>query len=179
MAAIVETRDIPRENLFMVGITSGVKTRETFVIARPRKPMFIINRAEALSLIGHLITKADFTVADIEQAIKKWEPRLNIFEVEGDDKRAIINPPVNARLFYPTQSPAERKALVKSAEMGLYLFNVEEAKILCASLVRVMELKPRELDAGVVAIFEHARDPSGFGESEEDLLKKPSSDEPR
>ena len=170
MSAIIETRDIPRENLFRIGIVQEVTTRDLFVIATPRKP-FIVNRAEALNIIGHIVTKADFTVDDIENTIKMWKPEYNIFEVRGDDVRAWIETPTKARVFTPTQSDFVREALYTAAAMGLFLFGAEEGKILCASLVRVMDLKPREVDAGVVAIFDHSRNPSGEGETEADLRK--------
>lgn len=170
MSAIVETKDIPRENLFMVGISADVTTRDLFVIARPRRP-FVISRAEALNIIGHMISKADFTVADIENTIKIWQPKLNIFSIDGDDRRVMINPATKARVFSPTQGTFARDALLTAAELGLYLFGMEEGKLLCAALVHVMGLRPREVDAGVVAVFDHARNPDGTGESEEDLRR--------
>lgn len=170
MAAIVEVKDIPRENIFMVGIIGETTTRDLFIIQRPRKP-FVINRTEALNLIGHLVTKADFTVDDIENSVREWKEQYNLFEIKGDDARVMLHPALNTRVFGPTQTPFERNALLAAAEMGLYLFSIEEAKVLCASLVRVMSLKPKEIDSGVIAIFDHARNPSGFGETEDDLRK--------
>jgi hypothetical protein len=170
MATVIETKDVPRENLFMVGIVAEKTERDLFVIAAPRKP-FVINRQEACNLIGHLVSKADFTVDDIEQSITMWKPEYNLFEIEGDDLRVMVHPAVNARVFHSSQTDFERRALVIAAKQGLYLFGMEEGKLLCAALVHVMGLQPRELEAGVIAIFDHARNPSGEGQSEEDVRR--------
>jgi hypothetical protein len=168
--SIVREADVPRENLFMVGLIANKTTRDLFSIARPRKP-FVVNRQEALNLIGYLITHADFTVADIEQTIRDWSPSINIFNVQGDEKRVHIDFPTNVRIYPKTMSDFERDALLTAATIGLFLFTMEEGKNLAAALTHTMSLKPKELDGAVVAIFEHARDVSGVGQSLSDMLK--------
>lgn len=166
-------KDVPRENLFLVGIVINETTRDLFHIGMPRRP-FVINRAEALNLIGYLITQADFTVKDIEETIKlvEKEPALNIFQIRASESQAMIETPTQARVYPAHYGRVQRDGLLFAAEVGAFLFTMEEGKILCASLVVLMGIKPKELDAAVTAVFEKSRGVSGEGESAEDIEKR-------
>jgi hypothetical protein len=152
--------DIPRENLFLVGIVQRRTTRDFLVIRRPRRP-FAISRAEALNLFGYMLTHADWTVPEMEQAIAAYAPEQCFCKIDGDDRRVLID----FTLSPPHASVEDR------ARWAYRLLTMDEAKILCAALVHTMRWAPEELDAAVVAIFEHARNADGTGQSLADMLK--------
>jgi len=153
-------RDVPKENLFMVGVVQRHTSRDFLVIRRPRAP-FVISRAEALNIIGYMITHADFRVADVENAINDFTPEQVFFKIDCDEMRVLLDP----LTCNPLAPPEDR------FRWSMCLFTLEEAKIICAALVHGMKLHPSELDAGVVAIFEHARNLDGTGQALEDILK--------
>jgi hypothetical protein len=157
---ICEAKDIPRENLFLVGIVKKRTTRDFFHIGNPRDP-FILSRAEALNIIGYMITHADWTVRDVESEINSFFPEKGPFRVTSDEIRGIIE-----CFPHPALPKQERTRL------AYYLLTMEEAKILAAALIHAFKFKPKELDAAVVAIFEHARNADGTGQSEDDMLVK-------
>jgi len=120
--------DIPKENLFMIGIHP---THKIFHIANPRLP-FVFNRAEALNLIGYIVAHAHLNPNDIELALRERKPDPFRTKAAGD------------------------RFLIVGPQCKLFIFSVDEALCLITSLITLGELKPSEVDAACIAIEEHA-----------------------
>lgn len=159
MATILDASGIPQENLFLVGVVEGRTSRDWIVIRRPRRP-FVVSRAEALNIIGYVITHADFTVQEVEDVISTFVPEQCPFTLSASDKQAYID-----LVPHPAAPPTDR------FRWSMYLLTLEEAKFLLAALVHAMTLHPREIDAAVMAVFYHARNLDGTGQALEDMLK--------
>jgi len=130
----VKIKDIPKENIFGIGIVQQTIIESipqgSFHFANPRKP-FIVNRAEALNIIGYLICHGEITPSTID--LYAQENLTDLRYVNGDESRAIITGP--QRLFVITRG---------------------EALELIGRLIQAMHLHPSEIDASVISINEQA-----------------------
>ncbi len=152
-------RDIPVENIFMVGIIAAVTTRDAFHINRPRVP-FVVSRPEALNLIGYFITQADLHTGDIEQAIRDRESFGNLYQIAGDERRCHIELP-KAHIVTDWTGKETPCACSKPGKhkhwRPLALLTMNEALNLIANLIHTMALRPSEIDAAIMAIWEAPR----------------------
>lgn len=152
-------RDIPTENIFMIGIIAQVTTRDAFHINRPRVP-FVISRPEALNLIGYFITQADFHTGDIEQAVRGREAFGNLYDIKGDERRAHIEMPKAhiVTTWKGEERPCNCPTPGKHPHWRpLALITMNEALNLIANLIHTMNLRPAEIDAAIMAIWEAPR----------------------
>ena len=167
----VQKRDIPTENVFMVGIIAAVTTRDAFHINQPRDP-FVISRPEALNLIGYFITQADLCTQDIEQAVRQRDSFGNLYGIVGDERRVCIRLPklhgVTDFSGKETSCACERPSRHK-VWRPLVLITMNEALNLIACLICEMKLRPSEIDAAIMAIWEAPRGQ----ETEAAMLLKP------
>lgn len=162
----IQKRDIPTENLFMVGIIAEVTTRDAFHLNRPRVP-FIVSRPEALNLIGYFITQADLHTGDIEQAIRQRESFGNLYSIVGDERRAHIE--MGKAHIITSWDGAEWPCACETPGRHehwrpLALITMNEALNLIANLVHTMGLRPSEIDAAIMAIWEAPRGQEGIEE---------------
>lgn len=134
-------KDVPKENLFGIGVVQHTTLRDGYHFANPRRP-FVINRGEALNVIGYLITHGDLQPDEIDHAVNHPEP--DPFKVAGDNARVMIRAPKT-----------------------LFIITPDEGLILIGALILVMGIAPSEIDAAATAIGEQA-----LGQTREDVAKQ-------
>lgn len=141
-------KDVPKENLFGIGViqqtteNDGYHFANCYHFANPRRP-FVINRGEALNVIGYLITHGDLQPKMIDDAVTQDMFTIDPFRTQGDNLRVLIQGPISIFIITPNE--------------GLQLI---------AALIRVMGLAPSELDAAAAAIGEYA-----LGQTNADVAK--------
>ena len=134
-------KDIPKENIFGIGVIQQSTQNDGYHFANARRP-FVINRSEALNVIGYLIAHGDLQPDEIDNSVKNPEP--DPFKVAGDNARVMIRAPKT-----------------------LFIITPDEGLILIGALIRVMGMAPSEIDAAVAAITEQA-----LGQTRADVAKQ-------
>lgn len=142
MSTPVAAKDIPKENLFKIGVIQLKTKNDGYHIAHPRRP-FVISRVEALNVIGYIVCLGGLSPKEVDDAVNEAD-ESSAFRLRGDEARVMIETP---------QAP-------------FFLITVAEGFKLIGELARVMRLQPGEIDAAVMAVEDGSK-----GMTREDVAK--------